>query len=131
MVAATRIDVEGLDLVRRNLRNIDKALPRGLSKIHKEVARPVAEEGQRNVRSRTGRLARSVQPGGTQRAATVTAGARLRPYNYARINHYGGYPGNYRGNPFLTKALTEETPETIRLYDRLLYDFVETVWVDS
>jgi len=128
---SARITVEGLDLVRRNLRNVDKALPRGLSRIHKEVAGPVADQARRNVRSRTGRLARSIQPGGTQRAATVTAGARLRPYNYARINHYGGYPGRYGGNPFLTQALAVEKTETVRLYDRLLFDFVEKVWVDS
>lgn len=128
MPATTSISVEGLDLVRKNLRNVDAQLPRALTKIHKEVAGPVAKTAQTNVRSRTGRLARSIKPGGTQRAATVTAGARLV---YARINHYGGYPGNYPGNPYLDNALAEKTDESIRLYDRLLYDFVERVWVDS
>jgi phage gpG-like protein len=128
---APNVSVEGLDLVIRNLRNMDRQLPRELSKIHKEVAEPVADRAKRNVNSRTGRLARSIRPGGSQKAATVTAGATLRPYNYARINHWGGYPGAYPGNPFLTDALHAEQQRTIKRYDRALYAFVEKVWVDS
>jgi hypothetical protein len=63
MAASTRIEVEGLDLVRRNLRNLDRGLPRELTQIHKQVAGPVADRGRAKVRTRTGRLARSIQPG--------------------------------------------------------------------
>lgn len=130
MVDSVRVEVEGLRLVARNLRAVDKDLPKGLTQIHKKVAEPIAEKARPRVRSRTGRLARSIRAGGGQRAATVTAGARL-PYPYGPINHYGGYPGNYAGNPFLTDTFRREAPESITLYDKLLGEWFDSVWTDS
>ena len=125
---AEGIKVDGLGLLQKNLRGVRKDLPKGLTQVHRKVAEPVADRARRGVRSRTGRLAGTVKAQGTQRVARVSAGQRLP---YAGVNHYGGYPGDYPGNPFLTDAINELTDESFRLYETELNKWLEGLWVDS
>jgi hypothetical protein len=123
-----RIEVDGLKELRKNLRSVDRQLPKGLTKIHKEIAKPVAVKGKGRVNSRTGRLAATVKPSGTQRISQVAAGQGLA---YGAVNHWGGYPGSYPGNRFLTDTMREMAPETLRNYDRELTAWLEQLWVDT
>jgi len=123
-----RIDVKGLDLLRKNLRSVQSDLPKGLTQVHKTVAEPVADRARRKVRSRSGRLAGTIKAQGSQRYARVSAGQRLP---YGAINHWGGYPGNYPGNPFLTESINELSASTFKLYDAELHKWLERLWVDS
>lgn len=125
---AARIEVTGLRELNRNLRAVDRELPKETARIHRAVVEPVAERAAARVRSRSGRLAASVRGYGTQRAAQIGAGARLK---YAGVNHYG-WPGhNIEGNPFLTDALTESRLQVVADYERMLGVFIERVWLDS
>jgi phage gpG-like protein len=125
---AEGIKVTGLGLLQKNLRSVNRELPKGLTQVHKTVAEPVAKRARSRVRSRSGRLAGTVRAQGTQRMARVSAGQRLV---YGAINHYGGYPGDYPGNPFLTDTINEMSQSSLRLYDIELNKWLEGLWVDS
>jgi len=125
---AEGIKVDGLGLLQKNLRAVSKEHPKGLTQVHRTVAEPVADRARRNVRSRSGRLAGTLKAQGTQKIARVSAGQRLP---YAGVNHYGGYPGDYQGNPFLTDAINDMQDSTFRLYETELNRWLEGLWVDS
>lgn len=128
-MAAATVKVEGLKELTANLRRVNRELPKGMTAIHKAIAAPVAEKARGKVRSRTGRLAGTVRPLASQRVARVAVGRANMVY--APINHYGGYPGDYAGNPFLTDALNESQGQIVRDYDRLVGVFIDKVWVDN
>jgi HK97 gp10 family phage protein len=130
-MAKPQVQVEGLDDLRKNLRKLDKDLAKGLTKIHKALAEPVADKARARAPRRTGKLAGSVKPSGTQRAALIRAGVGLKPYNYAGISEYGGYPGAYPGHPFMIPTIEAESDRIILEYEDMIHDFVETVWEDS
>lgn len=127
-MAEATVKVEGLRELTANLRRVNRELPKGLTKIHKAIAAPVADKARSKVRSRTGRLASTVRPLATQRVARIAVGRASMVY--APINHYGGYPGDYPGNPFLTDALQESQYQIVRDYDRLFGDYIDAVWID-
>jgi phage gpG-like protein len=122
------IKIDGLSLLQRNLRKVSRDLPRGLTQVHKTVAEPVAARARGKVRSRSGRLAGTIRAQGTQKIARVSAGQRLP---YGAINHWGGYPGAYAGNPFLTDAINEMSHSSLVLYESELNKWLEGVWDDS
>ena len=122
------IKVTGLSQLQRNLRAVQSDLPKGLTQVHRTVAEPVAQRARTKVRSRSGRLAGTIKPQGTQRVARVSAGARLP---YGAINHWGGYPGAYAGNPFLTDAIHEMTGSSMRTYESELNKWLERLWIDT
>jgi hypothetical protein len=125
------VEVEGLDVVRKNLRAVDKDLPKGLKAVHIEISKPIAEEARGRAPQRTGRLAASVRAGASQKSASVSAGGRLRPYPYGPVVHYGGYPGDYPGQPFLTETMADAAPGIADEYEDILFKWIESVWVDS
>ena len=125
---AEGIKVDGLGLLQKNLRSVQKDLPKGLTQVHRTVAEPVADRARSRVRSRTGRLAGTIKAQGTQKVARVAAGQRLV---YGAINHYGGYPGDYPGNPFLTDAINDMSDSSYRLYETELNKWLEGVWADG
>lgn len=126
------IQVEGLAELNRSLRKVQTDYPKEMRNIHLAIAKPVAEDAQRRVRSRSGRLARTIRPSAGQRYARVTAGRkgldRRTGYDYARINHYGGYPGSYGGNPFLTDARDAYLERSLDTYVKMTDAFLDRVW---
>lgn len=123
------VKVEGLKLLNSNLKKISTDYIKELKEIHKKVSEPVAVLASRKVRSRTGRLAASIKAGATQKGGHIQAGRATLPY--AAINHWGGYPGDYQGNPFLTDALEESEDGIVKQWADLTDRFIERVWVDS
>jgi hypothetical protein len=115
-----QVHVVGLRELISGLRQASKEYPRQMKVIHQKVAEPVVRDAKSRVRSRSNRLASSIRSAPTQRAARLRAGrAGLDPrtgYDYSRINHYGGYPGAYRGNPFFTDAITANQERIIKIY---------------
>ena len=132
MAEATGVRVEGIAQLVRSLRRVSDQFPKELKRIHRELAEPIADKAKRRVRSRSGRLAASIRPQAGQRYARVAAGRkgldRRTGYNYAAINHYGGYPGGYSGNPFLTDTLAAEEHRIYRDYERAVVQLIETHW---
>lgn len=125
------VKVEGIGKLNRNLKAVRDDLPDGIKEIHRGFAEPIASEGRSRAPSRTGRLAATVRANATPRSASVSAGARLRPYPYGPVVHYGGYPGDYAGDPFLTSVLEAEAPRIADDYAAELDAFIEKVWGDE
>src|SRR5690606_2175225 len=126
------VRVEGLAELNRSLRRVSSEFPKEMRDINKTVAAPIAEDARRRVRSRSGRLARTAKAQGGQRYARVAAGRKgLDPrtgYSYAGVIHCGGYPGSYRGNPFLTDAMDAKREKAVDEYLRLTDQFLDRVW---
>jgi hypothetical protein len=123
------VKVEGLKLLNRNLKKLSTDYIKELKDIHQKVSDPVAVLASRKVRSRTGRLAASVKAGATQKGGHIQAGKMSVPY--AAVNHWGGYPGDYQGNPFLTDALEELEDNIVNEWENLTHAFIERIWIDS
>jgi len=123
------VKVEGLKLLNRNLKKISTDYVKELKTIHQKVSEPVAVLASRKVRSRSGRLAASIKAGATQKGGHIQAGRMTLPY--AAVNHWGGYPGDYQGNPFLTDALEELEDSIVRDWVDLTNRWLERVWIDS
>jgi HK97 gp10 family phage protein len=130
-MAKPTVQIEGADDLRKNLRKLDRDLPKGLTRIHKDLAEPVADDARQMAPRRSGRLAASIRPSGTQRAALIRAGVGVKPYNYAGIAEYGGYPGDYPGQPFLQPAIDANASRIADEYQRRLDAFIEAVWEDT
>lgn len=128
MAAEISLHVQGLAELNRALRRVDAEHPKLMRKIHKEVAEPVAAEARRRIKSRSGRLASTVRPLAGQNKATIAVGYNRKALIYAPINHFGGYPGAYAGNPFLYDAARAMQTKTVDTYARLLDRFLDDVF---
>ena len=126
------VQVEGLRELNRSLRKVQEDYPKEMRQIHLAIAEPIAEDARRRVRSRSGRLARTVRPQAGQRYARVAAGRagldRRTGYNYVGVNHFGGYPGAYAGNPFLLDAIDAHLERTLDTYKKMTDAFLDRVW---
>ena len=124
-----RIEVDGLKELRKNLRNVDKQLPKGLDQD------PQGDrQTGRGQRQKPGQLADRTarRHDQTVRHPTDIPGrppARASPTGRSTIT--AAIPGSYPGNRFLTDTMREMAPETLRTYDRELTDWLEQLWVDS
>lgn len=122
-----QIRVEGANVLRRNLRKVQKDLPKGMKLIHQEIAGKVAAVAKGKARKKSGRMAGTIKPRSTTTMARVQAG----PLVYAPVQHWG-WPGhNIEPNRFLTDAIEEKQSETLALYERRLGEWVDDVWEDT
>lgn len=81
------IRIDGLRELTRALKATEDGLQKQVNVVFKSAADRVAGIARRRIRSRSGRLAGSIRPYGTQRAA----GVRMSR-DYAGPYEYGGYP---------------------------------------
>jgi hypothetical protein len=123
----SRIKVEGADQLARNLEGLGHDLDRITTEIGDTLAEPIAAQARTRAPRRSGRLADSIVTTVGPEDALIEAGEGLP---YAVVVHYGGYPGSYPGNPFLTDALNNagDIPD---LYEAELWDALNAEWVDS
>lgn len=86
-----------------------------LKDAHRRVAEMVAERSASRAPRRTGRLAATVRPAGTQSAAIVRAGRATVPY--AAPIHWGWPKRHIAAQPWIadTAARTQDTWETTYL----------------
>jgi hypothetical protein len=118
------IEVEGARELRNALRKLDKTLPKELARIHKRIATPVAEKvRQAAPPGPTGRLARSVKAYGTQRSASVGAGARIK---YAGVNNYGWPKHDIIGSHFLEDTFDGQEASMLADYEKELDTFIDS-----
>lgn len=127
-MASETVRVEGLNQLVRNLGKVNAEYKQQAKAIHLKLAEPIARKAKPRVNTKSGRLAASIRPSGTQRVSRVTAGARLK---YGGVNHYGWPAHNITGNPFLTEAIGESRHDTLKDYETLLGALIDRAWVDN
>lgn len=122
-----RVEVEGLDELRRALRKLgDTELPKGLKQANKSAAQLVVDAALPHVPvGPTGRLKKSVRALASQREARVKAGGARVPY--AAAVHWGTRarpglrgPHNIARRPFIYEAAA-------RVRDRAMEEYVDVL----
>jgi hypothetical protein len=126
-MAAPRIKVEGADQLARNLDTLGHDLDLITTGIGDTLAQPIAANARTRAPRRSGRLADSIMVTTGPEDALIEAGEGLP---YAVVVHYGGYPGGYKGNPFLTDAL-DNAGDIPEMYEQELLEAINAEWVDS
>lgn len=106
-MARPAFEVEGADQLRRTMRKAGVDMTE-LKSTHRSVAETVTQAAKPAApRGRTGRLAQSIRPGATQKAAIIRAGKKAVPY--AGPIHWGWPKRGIKAQPWL--AETAETTE--------------------
>jgi hypothetical protein len=118
--------VEGYKELQAALRQIASTLPAALREINLDVATDLVPAARQLVRSRTGRLAASVRPLASQRAATLAAGGARIPY--APLNHWGSRRYHYPRNAFLWNTIQNKEPLIVDQYAAAIGDLIDHVW---
>ncbi len=98
-VGGDAIRIDGLRELSRALKNVEDGLQKEINGIFRQAADKVARIARGRIKSRTGKLAGSLQPFGTQRAAGVRMGRKNVPY--AGPYEFGGYPD---ARPFIAEG---------------------------
>ena len=121
------VQVEGAKELRRNLRKVGgPALNQGMKLIHEEIAKPVAARARIYAPKRSGTLRSKIKHRATITMAQVQAG----PLIYAPIIEFGGYPGDYQGEPYVYRAIDEMAHESLQKYQVRLNKWLDQVWQD-
>lgn len=126
MAEGVRIQVEGLDELRRELRRLgDAELPKQLRDVNRSASEALARRAAPRAPVRTGRLQASVRGLGSQRDARVKAGGARVPYaaavhwgTRARVGLRG--PHNIPRRPFIYEAAEQAR-------DDILDDYVKAI----
>lgn len=105
------VRVEGAAQLRRTLKDASGDLVKGLAGTHREVSSLVVAQARPGAPHRTGRLAASLRPGGTQTKAIVRAGSAAVPY--AGPIHWGWAARNITANPFVVRVV-DNSEEAIK-----------------
>jgi hypothetical protein len=99
MVGGDTIRIEGLRELSRALKAVQAGTQKEIAQVFKSAAEKVATTARSRINSRSGKLADSIRPYGTQRAAGVRMGKQSVPY--AGPYEFGGYPA---GRPFIKEG---------------------------
>lgn len=125
-MAKAAIQVDGARELRRAFRQLPKEYRKELAAIHKKAAEPVARTAARLAPKRSGRLAGSIRPLGSQRAGRVAAGRKSVPY--AGPIHWGWPARNIEPQPFLTDALHQKEREAVGIFESEFDALIDKVW---
>lgn len=93
------IRVDGLKELGRALKQLEDGLQKEIPRALKPIADRVADKAKSRINSKTGRLAASIRPYATQRAAGVRMGSKA--VAYAGPVEFGGYP---KGRPYIKEG---------------------------
>lgn len=94
MSVADPIRVQGLKEFNKQLRELDKGLPKATRLALNEAAELVVDYARPRIPKRSGRAARSVRAASTRKAVRVSGGGRRAPY-YPWLD-FGGRVGRAR-----------------------------------
>lgn len=114
-VGGDTIRIDGLKELGRALKKMEDGLQKEIPKVLKPIADRVANKAKGRINSKSGRLAASIRPYATQRAAGVRMGKKN--IEYAGPYEFGGYP---KGRPFISEGraiyptFQEEAPKVER-----------------
>jgi len=115
------VRVEGADRLRATMRAAGMKL-RDLSAVNRRTAAKVAAAAAPEAPRRTGALAASVKPSGTQRIAAVRS--RLV---YGAPIHWGWPARNIAAQPWLYEAAVATEPEWTGYYNEEIDKLVDTI----
>lgn len=99
LVGSDAVRIDGLRELSRSLKQVEAGLQKEIAGVFKKAADKVAGKARGRIKSKSGRLAASIRPYGTQRAAGVRMGKKAVPY--AGVYEFGGYPA---GRPFVKEG---------------------------
>lgn len=104
MAAIDPIKVQGLAEFNRNLRRLDKDLPKALRLAHNEAAQIIVDWAKPKVPRKSGRAAGSVKAKSTRTESRVQGGSKRAPY-YPWLE-FGGRVGPRRSvhRPFIKEG---------------------------
>lgn len=114
MTAKTGIEVDGLNRLVRQLRDLDPGLLDELKAVNARLAQDVERTARGLAPIDSGTLASSLRSSGTARSGIVRGGRRSVPY-FGPI-HFGWRKRNIRPNPFLYDALDRRRDDVYRQY---------------
>lgn len=125
------IHVEGLKEFQKNLKKIDKELPKGIRLAGNEAAQLIIEYAKPKVPRRSGKAAGSMKAASTQKGARIKAGGSKAPY-YAWLD-FGGRVGRndsverryYSDGRYLYPALHALRDQIQEIYEQELIKLVQ------
>lgn len=134
---AEPIKIEGLNEFVRNLKSLDRDLPKAVRKAFNEAADVVVDDARPRVPSRSGRARRSLRSRSTQTRARVSGGGGRAPY-YPWLD-FGGRVGRdksvrrpfYREGRYIYRSYFEarDSGEFERVMVKALLDVVESAGI--
>jgi len=115
------VKIEGLAKLRRELKAVQKDLPKELTKVSEDAAEIVAEQSRLIVPVRTGRLRGSIK------SAAIAKGGQVRTVGvpYAKVIHFGWAKHHIRPNPFIYDALDDRRDEVVAKFEQGLAALME------
>lgn len=121
MAPAFDVDVDGLRALRRDLKRLDKELPKALNKEIKEAVGKVAIEAAATAPRKSGALARSYRPFTRGNIAGVRS-----PLPYAGVIEYGGTISP-KGTPITIRKYEPVTRAVERRRDEIVEDVGDAI----
>lgn len=109
----TRVEVEGLKQVLRNLKRLGVDVA-DLKEASNRAGQVVADAARSLAPTKTGRLSNSVRAAKQQNAAVVRAGGARLPY--AGVIHFGWPARGIAPKPFLFEAADSRREQVINAY---------------
>lgn len=118
------VHVEGLANLRRTMKSAGVDL-KELSKINRAAATMVANAARLPAPKRTGRLAASIRPSGTQKAGVIKAGRKSIPYGPPI--HWGWFSRGINPNPWISRTAQSTESGWLPLYERHMDSVIQKV----
>jgi hypothetical protein len=136
MASVNPIQVHGLNEFVKNLKKIDRELPKSVRLAGNEAADLIVTWAQPKVPRRSGKAAGSIKAASTQKGARVKAGGNKAPY-YAWLD-FGGRVGRnksvkrqfYSDGRYLYPALHAQRDEIEEIYKNALIKIVENAGIE-
>jgi len=124
-----KLRVHGLRDLQRELKEMDKELPKKLRQANLEAAKVIADEARPNVAQVAGRLAKSTKAAATRTAASVKMGSKSVPYAGAYHWGHSSRPqgGSMDGHPVMSDALGAKYKEMTEVYSKALDDLKKEI----
>lgn len=121
----TTVDVDGLNRLVKQLRNLEPELWEELKEANRELGDEIAGDARGLARRRSGTMAATIRGGGTARTGLVRAGGARVPWTGPQ--HFGWAARSISPNPFLYDALDRRADEVRDRYLRKLDDVTERI----
>lgn len=119
------LKIEGSEQLRKTMRRAGADMQQ-LKDAHRLVATTVATRGLAQAPvGPSGKLAKTVRPGATVKAAIVRAGKKNVPY--AGPIHWGWPKRNIEAQPWLYEAAVHSEPVWVEIYTDAVNDIIDTI----
>jgi hypothetical protein len=115
------IKIEGFTKLNKELKQVDKELPKALKKIAKDAAEIVAQESRGTAPVLSGALKAKIKTGATQKGAQV----KITGLPYAAPIVFGWRAHNIKPNPFIYDALDKRRGEVEAAFNLQLAAFMD------